>query len=472
MKWTLQQISDWTSAKIISTHETKFSELGTDTRQDLSGKIFIALKGEAFDAHEYLDQAVRAGAAALIVHRLPEKFKELGAQVSLVLVEDTLSALQKFAHEYRKTLKTQIIGITGSSGKTTTKEFAAQIISRYKKVHYNKGSFNNHWGVPLTLLDIPQDADFALVEMGMNHAGELTQLVKIAEPDIVVCTMVGTAHLEFFGSQAKIAEAKSEIYLESKPNCTRIFNQDQDLTFDMMYPVARKFSDSRMLSFSQKNTEADVFFKIVELKAKEMKIAGIIAGEEGQAVVSVFGEHNVINLMAAATIAYACKISADQIWKALLYCKTTWGRGQFIETKIGAEILFDGYNSNPDSMKALLESLSQIKCSGKKLGAFGQMRELGAEASKSHFEVGELAGRAGFSKIYFMGENHLDFKAGVEKSGYLNELKSQISFSEDFGKNFAQNLSSGDLVVIKGSRGLETEKFIPFCQPIGWGGKA
>lgn len=249
MKWSLAQIAEWTGGKVLSSKTTDFSEIGTDTRKNLTGQIFIALKGDSFDAHDYLDKAVQAGAAALLVHSLPEKFESLKSQTSIILVNDTLKALQDFSHHYRKSLKTKIIGITGSNGKTTTKEFTAQILGQYKKTHYSQGSFNNHWGVPMTLLSIPQDADFAVVEMGMNHAGEITQLVHIAEPDIVVCTMVGTAHIEFFGTQANIAKAKSEIYLDSKPETIRIFNQDQDLTFDMMYPVSRKFPESRLRDF-------------------------------------------------------------------------------------------------------------------------------------------------------------------------------------------------------------------------------
>lgn len=466
MKWHLHQIAKWTSAQIIAEYHKEFLEIGTDTRKDLTGQIFIALKGDVYDAHHYLDQAVQKGAAALLVHELPEKFQHLKSQVSILLVTDTLKALQDFAQAYRKTLNSKIIGITGSNGKTTTKEFTAQILSQYKKTHYSEGSFNNHWGVPMTLLSIPQDADFAVVEMGMNHAGEITQLVKIADPDIVVCTMVGTAHLEFFGSQENIAKAKSEIYLESKPETIRIFNQDQDLTFDMMYPVSRKFSDSRMLSFSEKNTEADVFFKITELKMREIKITGIIAAEPGSAVVPIFGKQNLTNLMAASAIAYACRLSPEQIWKALPYCKTAWGRNQFIETKNHAEILFDGYNANPDSMRALLDNIPLLKCNGKKIGVFGQMKELGEHSKNSHIEIAEIAGAVGFAQIYFIGEDFSAFQKGLLNSGFKGEIFIQADFDTSLGEKLGQSVKSGDIVVVKGSRGAGTERFIPFCEPL------
>ncbi len=466
MKWQLQTLAKWTGGRVVAELATEFTGFGTDTRKDLTGQLFIALKGDSYDAHQFLDRAVQSGAAVLLVHELPTQFEYLKEKVSVLLVPDTLKALQNFAAEYRKTLKTKIIGITGSNGKTTTKEFTAQILSQYKKTHYSQGSFNNHWGVPMTLLSIPEDAAFAVVEMGMNHAGEITELVKIADPDITVCTMVGTAHLGFFGTSANIAKAKSEIYLESRADTIRIFNQDQELTFDMMYPVAKKFPESRMLSFSEKNREADVFFRIEELGMKEIKLSGLIATVPGTATVPVFGKQNLTNLMAAATIAYVCGMAPEKIWTALLLCKTSWGRNQFVGTKSGAEILFDGYNANPDSMRALLENIPLLKCQRNKIGVFGQMKELGELSSASHIEIGELAGRSGFAEIYFIGEDHAAFRAGVQKSGFKNAVFIEPEFSVELGKRLGLSVGAGDIIVIKGSRGAETERFISYCEPL------
>lgn len=471
MKWSLHQIETWTNGKTLSSFETHFDAIGTDTRVDLTGKVFVALKGDSYDAHDYLDQAVQKGAAALIVHRLDAKFADLKNKVSIIEVADTLIALQEFAKGYRKSIDTKIIGITGSNGKTTTKEFTAQILSTFKKTHYSKGSFNNHWGVPMTLLEIAPDTAFAVVEMGMNHAGEITKLVEIADPDIVVCTMVGTAHMEFFGSRKNIAAAKSEIYMTSKPETVRIFNQDQDLTFDMMYPVAKKFPDSRMLSFSEENNEADVFLQIDELSMKSMLVSGIIGTKPGAATVPTFGKQNLVNLMAACTIAYAVRMPPELIWAALPKCKTAWGRNQFIQTKIGAEILFDGYNANPDSMTALLENIPLLKVGGKKIGVFGQMKELGSEAPKAHREISEKAGAVGFSHIFFIGEDARYFAEGVKSSGFSGETFIQESFDAAMGQKLKQILAAGDIVVIKGSRGAQTERFVEYCDPVDWANK-
>lgn len=469
-QWSIEQIAQWTNGKILSTHQTTFSEVGTDTRKDMTKQVFVALKGDSFDAHDYLDKAVEKGAGLLVIHRLDSKFENLKDKVSIILVDDTLNGLQKFSHAYRKTLTAKIIGITGSNGKTTTKEFTAAILNQYKKTHFNQGSFNNHWGVPLTLLQIPTDAAFAVVEMGMNHAGEIRELVKISDPDVVVCTMVGRAHMEYFGTQKKIAEAKAEIYMDSREDTIRVFNQDQELTYDMMYPIAKKYPASRMLSFSELNKDADVFFKIEELSAGGLKISGNIAANWASAEVPIFGKHNLTNLMAAANLAYAVGMPAEKIWKALPACKSTWGRNQFVESALGVQILFDGYNANPDSMKALLENIPLLKTQGQKIGVFGQMKELGTQAPEMHRDLAIAASMSGYDFIYFVGENFQDFEAGLKHTDFKH-YNVAADLTESMGQHFVNHIKSGDLITVKGSRGAKTERFVELCEPINWAKK-
>lgn len=465
--WSIDQIKTWTNGKIISKFTENFSEVGTDTRKKMSGQIFIALKGDAFDAHDYLDKAVDQGAELLIVHAIKPEFDHLKSKVSLILVDDTLLALQNFAHGYRQTLSTQIISITGSNGKTTTKEYTAAILNQFKKTFFNQGSFNNHWGVPLTLLQIPTDAAFAVVEMGMNHAGEITRLVEITQPNVVVCTMVGRAHIEHFGTVAAIAKAKEEIYQASDENTVRIFNQDQDETFDMMYPVAKKYPASRMLSFSGLNNEADVYFKIESLSGRGMTISGNIVAYRSQVTVPVFGKHNITNLMAASCLAFAVGMKPEDIWKALPLCQSTWGRNEFIESDIGVEILFDGYNANPDSMKALLANIPELIVKFQKIGVFGQMKELGDHAKTEHIALAEMAAAIEFDYIYFIGENFSDFEAGLKNKNFKNYLCA-VDLTDAMATDFKSRIGTGDFVVIKGSRGARTERFVELCQPKNW----
>ncbi len=467
MKWTLQQIAEWSQGQIISTHQTEFSEFSTDTRKPCDKKVFIALKGDQFDAHDFLDQAAAQGAGLLLVHRMDPRFDTLKNKISIIKVDDTLSALQSWAKHYCKTLRAQVFAITGSNGKTTTKEFLAKILSTTKKTYFTEGSFNNHWGLPFSILSANSDHQCLVLEMGMNHAGEITNLVHIADPDFVVCTMVGSAHIEFFGSLKAIAKAKEEIYQETRESTVRVFNQDQDLTFDMMYPVAKKYPASRMLSYSVKNDETDVYMKVEKSTGQGLQIVGSIAALKGSAIVPVFGDHNVVNLMAAACLAYASGMKPEQIWAALPLCKSTWGRNEFIKTKEDVEIIFDGYNANVDSMKVLFSNVQALQVSGVKIAALGQMKEQGAAAPELHREVAATAAKSGFEFIYFYGENFKDFEAGLKSAGYSNYIV-EPEFTEKIKSHLKSTVTKGDLLAIKGSRGAATENYIKLFSAIDW----
>ncbi|MCX7977902.1 MAG: UDP-N-acetylmuramoyl-tripeptide--D-alanyl-D-alanine ligase, partial [Bdellovibrionaceae bacterium] len=350
---SLEDLCAVTGGRILRRGEPHFKSIGTDTRKDLTGALFIALKGETHDAHQYLDKALVAGAAGLLIHdesALPVQ----SGKASVVLVPDTLRALQQLGTWSRRLSRAKVVGITGSNGKTTTKEFTAAIISQSMSVHYNEGSFNNHWGVPFNLLQLPVDVDVAVVEMGMNHAGEITRLVEIAEPDVVVCTMVGRAHIEHFGTIDGIAAAKEEIYKAASPQATRIYNLDNHYTLQMHL---RHRYPGRSLTFSEKQLGADVCLRVVEMDLYSMVVEGHILGESGSARIPVFGRQNITNLMAAAACGAAVGMDPQHIWQGLTRCKTSWGRNQILNLKSGALALFDAYNANPDSMQALMQNI-------------------------------------------------------------------------------------------------------------------
>ena len=412
----VQTIVDATGAKVISSVAKNFTGIGTDTRVDLKGQLFIALKGEAYDAHGFLDKAAAAGAAGLLVHEENELTKKLAGQLTILLVPDTLKALQQLGTWARRQSKAKVVAITGSNGKTTTKEFTAALIATAKSVHYNKGSFNNHWGVPFTLLQLEPNKEVAVVEMGMNHAGEITELVHIAEPDVVVCTMVGRAHVEFFGTIEKIAEAKEEIYNAASDKTLRIYNLDNEQTHNMYVRGKEKFPQSKMITFSSEDPKADVHLMISAMDMNEISIKGTIAGVNGTARVKVFGAQNLTNLMAAAALGVAVGMTPQQVWAGLPECKTNWGRNQLVHLKSGAQMIFDAYNANPDSMKALIDNVSLLTVPGKKIGVFGQMREMGSASPALHEELGERVGRAGFDKVYFIGDDAPAFEKGLKKT--------------------------------------------------------
>ncbi len=457
----LETILKATGGQALAKPHTQFSGIATDTRKAMNGQIFWALKGESFDAHNFISQAIAQGAMGIVVHDQLQGLEEIGKTTTVIKVKDTLKALQDLGHHARTLSPAKIIGITGSNGKTTSKEFAAAVLAAGGlKVHYSKGSFNNHWGVPFSLLAEPAGTQVSIIEMGMNHAGELTELCKIAEPDIIVCTMVGRAHIEYFGTIDKIAEAKNEVYEHSPKNAIRIYNLDNPYTNDMFRLGRQKFP--KLQTFSSKDSTATVFLKITEMSMKDLKVKGKINGIEGETTIPVFGTHNLTNILVAASTALAGGMTPEQIWKGLSACKTNWGRNQLVHTAKGAELLFDAYNANPDSMKALIDNIPLLKCSGKKIGVFAQMRELGEQSAKFHRELGEQVSKAGFDAVWFYGADATAFQegAGNQKSLFVSN-----TYEESLATKLASMLRQGDLAVIKGSRGEKMERFVLHCEP-------
>lgn len=467
----LQTIIKFTDAKVLSQHETNFGGIGTDTRAQLQGQLFIALKGEAFDAHNFLDKAVAQGAVGLLVHEENAQVQQLKDKVTVLLVPDTLKALQRMGNGARHESRARIVGITGSNGKTTTKEFTAALVGSAMDVHYNKGSFNNHWGVPFTLLQLPPQKEVAIIEMGMNHAGEITELVQIAEPDVVVCTMVGRAHMEFFGTIEKVAEAKEEIYEAASEQAVRIYNLDNKQTHNMYVKAQEKFPKARLLTFSSEDPRADVHLTISAMNMNEISVKGCIGGEDGSARIQVFGAQNLTNLMAAASVGLAVGMSPQQVWAGLPACKTNWGRNQLVHLKSGAQMIFDAYNANPDSMKALIENMKLLTVSGRKVGVFGQMRELGPASANLHEELGSWVGNAGFDKVYFIGDDAEAFAKGLNSTGYKNLALIERDFKDSSGQDLAEFLKSGDIAVVKASRGTKLERFVFPCEPLDFAEK-
>jgi UDP-N-acetylmuramoyl-tripeptide--D-alanyl-D-alanine ligase len=477
MKWnlTLEELVAATEAKVVSQVERNFDGIGTDTRADLSAKVFFALKGDAFDAHDFLEAAQKAKAGALVVHRLPPEpsLSALKAKVTIVQVGDTLKSLQDLGNFWRKKMKARILGITGTNGKTTTKEFTAAILETKFKVQYSKGSFNNHWGVPISLLSIQPDHEIAVIEMGMNHPGELKDLSAIVEADAVVCTMVGRGHLEGVGSIEGVAKAKSEIYEYAQKAATFIFNMDNEHTRAMEKKFSQGKPRERVLRFSERGSwpDVDVQLEVVTAEAEALHIKGQIQGQAGETTVPVFGKHNITNLMTAACFGLLSGMSPDELWRALPKCHTVWGRNQWVNLESGAKALFDAYNANPESMRAAVENFSTLKSEGRKIGVFGEMRELGNHAPELHRELGRAVGRAGFDEVLFVGPSQADFATGLKESGFSKNPVLSASYEQNLATKALPMLDPRDIVLIKGSRGMQLEKALADLKPLNFKAK-
>ncbi len=474
MSWdlSLEELAEATHGEILSKVEEKFSGIGSDTRSPLKGKIFFALTGANFDAHEFLKDAHQQKASCLVVSHLPDDAKVLVGQLTILEVPEVLRALQSLALFWRHKMNAKILAVTGTNGKTTTKEFAATIISQRFKTQWSKGSFNNHWGVPLSLLSIHPEHEVAVIEMGMNHAGEIGELVGMSDPSVVMVTMVGRGHLEGLGSIQEVAAAKNEMYTFAPEDARPIFNIENPFTRKMFeqYMLAHPASKpllftSNMDDYAQR-LKPDVSFKILASDMFSLKISGQIQGTKGEVDIPVFGDHNVHNLMAASALALSVGMKAREIWAALPKCQTSWGRSQWLTVQNGAHVLFDAYNANPESMKAAIDNFSKLRCRGRKIAFLGEMREMGSAAGDVHRELGETVGALGFDHLIFVGPSHKEFEAGVKSSQFQNNLLVTATYKNNLAQSVQPVIDRDDLVLIKASRGMELERILEELGPV------
>lgn len=451
-----------------------FSGIATDTREAMEGKLFVALKGQQFDAHQFLAGAVQQGAAGLLIHCDPEQLPTLIGQelwdqcyqkVVLIQVPDTLRGLQDLAHYWRRCWPMKVIAVSGSNGKTTTKEFLYELLKGEVRVHASQASFNNHWGVPISLLQASPDTQWVIQEMGMNHLGELTRLCEIADPDVALVTMVGQAHIGELGDQNKVAQAKEELYIAS-PRAVHIFNMDNEWTRAMYGRHQEQQPEVRRLTFSSFSKTADVSLRAESITLAELQLTGVIGGVEGQVRVPVSGRQNVVNLMAASAAALAVGLSPETIWAQLPKCRTGWGRHELIQIKNGVQVLFDAYNANPESMKALLNNLFEWGTEGRKVAVLGEMFELGDDSERLHRELGEAVALVGVDEVWFMGPHHRDFEAGLKQGGFSKKYVLSEAYEQSLAFQMGSVLNPGDVAIIKGSRAMKMERVLADWQSL------
>lgn len=464
-EFTIEQVVQATGGEILQRGAEKFVGVGTDSRRDLTGQIFVALKGETFDGHQFLEAAVKAGALALIVHQ-DQNLPSTSSSVTIVRVKDTLEALQDLASNWRSRIQAKVVAISGSNGKTTTKEFSQAILSQKFKMAVSPNSFNNHWGVPISLLSVGPDVEVAVLEMGMNHSGELRRLCEIARPDVALITMVGRAHIGELGSQQAIVAAKEELY-QSTATC-QIFNLDNEHTIAMHERARTNAQVKRILTFSSFRSGVDVSLRVTQMELGSITVTGHIGGVEGQAVVPVFGRHNISNLMAASAVALAASMKPEEIWPSLAKCHSHWGRNQMVNLKSGAVVLFDAYNANPESMAMLMRNFFEVPAKGKKVAVIGEMLELGAEAENLHRELGELVGKTDLDLVWFIGSKGAAFKLGLEQAGFKKTSYFSDGYEQTLAKKIASVLNPDDIVVIKGSRGMRLERVLEAWDPVNF----
>lgn len=462
---TITELAQAVGGQVMSAPHADFCKVGTDSRRDLSGKLFVPLKGDAFDGHNFVTKSIEAGARAVMVSEWRNEWDAFKNKVSFVKVADTLLGLQALGLHWRRKHNFKVLAITGSNGKTSTKEFLFTLLKRHLSVHASKGSFNNHWGVPLSILDAGPEHTHLILEMGMNHAGEIRRLCEISQPDVVACTMVGRAHIGELGSQEAVAAAKEEVYV-SCPQATHIFNLDNEWTMRM-----QTTSRARQIIFSSFKPTADVFLRAQRMDWDGLDLVGSIGGNEGRAVAKVLGRHNVVNLMCAASLALAADLTPSQVWEGLATIQDqAWGRNQIVALQNGARVLFDAYNANPDSVQALIKNIFEMEITGRRFLVLGDMRELGTFGVAAHEEIGERAAAIPFEAVYFVGEFAAAFKSGFEKVRKNIPFFSSAKVDAALSHKMLSMLEPGDLIAIKGSRGMQLEHVLdgwPLTTPLG-----
>jgi UDP-N-acetylmuramoyl-tripeptide--D-alanyl-D-alanine ligase len=416
--------------------------VGTDTRKLTTGCLFIALRGENFDADTFAAQALIDGAAAAVVHQWSG---EVPAGRAVIVVNDTLRALQKLAHWWRKQLDLPVVAITGSNGKTSTKDFTAAVLSRKFSVSATKGNLNNHIGVPLTVLGTTGDHTAAVWEMGMNHSGEIAPLCEIAKPKYGIITNIGTAHIEFLGSRDAIAEEKGML-ARALPADGILF---LPATCDY-HEYLRHRTKGAIVSVG--NGRGLVRAENLRIEADHSAFTLVIedAGT-AEVVLPVPGKHMITNALLAAAVGWKLGVPIDDIAAGLSDASLTSGRmKRFVWN--GISVIDDTYNANPESMAAAIETLADTPLTNgaRRFIVLGRMGELGAHGPAAHLKTGELAAAKGLNVIA-VGEGSEAIAQGAKGAPHFTDLA-------EAGQWLSATVKPGDVVLFKGSRTATVEK--------------
>lgn len=425
--------------------DADFFSVGTDSRKVAQGELFFALKGEFFDGHQYAEQAINQGAKAVVIS--DERCEVRPA----ILVKDTVIALGNLATAWRSQFIAPVVAVTGSNGKTTIKEMIAAIlvakVGNTQAVHATVGNFNNHIGLPLTLLKMQAEHEYAVLEMGMSHLGEINYLTQIAKPNVAVIGNAGTAHIGEVGSRDNIAQAKGEIFAGLASDGVAVINAD-----DAYADYWKGLNVNRTVLTFGLNSNADVRAEVQYGLNGQQSVRLLTPQGEISFNFNVLGEHNVRNALAASAVAVALNIPLSAIAAGLESFVGVKGRLTQLQGINRSLVIDDTYNANPDSMRAAIDVL--VKQGGTKLMVMGDMGELGEDAPQLHAEIGTYARQKGVDQFYTLGENS---KAAAVAYGQRAESFNEVSDLVNVLKN---SMNQNTVVLVKGSRFMKMERVV------------
>lgn len=451
----------WTSADVLKATdgegegEWDASGVSIDSRTVKKGDIFIALKGENHDGHDHVNDALKKGAVAAIVAYMPANFSRKNGH--LVEVEDTMVALRKLAQHRRAATKAKIIGVTGSVGKTTVKEGIATVLSKFGRVHFTQGNYNNHIGLPLTLVQMPLDTEYAVLEMGMNHAGEIRAMVKIAKPHISVITAIEAVHIEFFDSVAGIAKAKAEIF-DSMAESPIAVIPTSTPHHDLLEKVATQHGIKKIFHAGL-GLKANYRLVGRQDMPEGQDISANIEGKFTRYMIPLVGKHHAINSLTILAAVHACGFELYQILPLMASIALPEGRGAVMDLtlktgkqkSITIQLMDDSYNASPASVKAALEVLGQHRKvhGGRAIAVLGDMLELGADGPAMHTALLPDIQENAIDKVYVSGAimPHLFKSLSPAVAGAA--VEDPLTLLPILQKE----LQDGDTVLVKGSHG-------------------
>jgi UDP-N-acetylmuramoyl-tripeptide--D-alanyl-D-alanine ligase len=452
MELTLAQVIEATGARPVSGHSLdgaiRITGWSIDSRTIVPGDLFFAIKGEVFDGHAFVRQVLAAGAVAGIVSDMQDSTIPDGRETAGVLLQvpDTIHALQEAGHFARRKWGRQIVAITGSAGKTGTKDIIAAMLATRFRVGKTAGNLNNHLGLPLTLLRIAADTEVGVVEMGMNHAGEIRELARIAEPQIGVITNVGYAHVEAFDSIEGIAGAKRELIEELPPNGVAVLNAD-----DARVLKFRGCHSGRVLTYGF-SEGADL--RAVQPETGPGGTAFTVHGVRFKTILT--GRHSVSNILAGLAVASLYGIQMQELIPAVEALRPSKMRGEKLVRR-GITILNDSYNSNPEAARGMLDVLKD-EIASRRIAVLGEMRELGHMADQLHREIGSYAARVGIDVLIGVGGASRFMVEQAIQSGFTSRTAFFFEDPGSAGMFLRDFVAEGDAVLFKGSRGTHVEE--------------
>jgi UDP-N-acetylmuramoyl-tripeptide--D-alanyl-D-alanine ligase len=446
MKLTLARIAEFVSASEAFAPEELAQGYSIDSRTVGLGQLFFAVKGERLDGHDFVELALERGAVAAVVRK--DQLGRYPGETRLLAVEDTLVALQTLATAVRKLWGNPLIGVTGSVGKTTTKEAIAHVLSARFRVLKSEGNFNNHFGLPLMLLKLEPEQDVAVIEMGMSHAGEIRALAKIAQPEIGVVTNVAPVHLEFFDSLAGIARAKYELVESLPASGTAVLNADDEYVSQF-----GRDSKGKVVMYGSQVT-ADVRAENVRSKGTGgAEFDVVIGGIREHATLPLVGEHNVLNALAAVAVGVERGLTPAEAVGALATLAPPDKRGEVLQVG-NITVINDCYNSNPKALEAMVDALAAMAAK-RRIVVAGEMLELGPAGDAMHRQAGQHIAAKKIDVLLGVRGLAQAMVEGARKAGVRAEF---VAAPEAAGEWLAREARDGDVVLLKASRGVKLEK--------------